>query len=100
MVAMPSAPPSPERPAARAGRRPASDTSVVDQAPASYEQALAELEQIVQTMEAGQMPLERLLEGYRRGATLLAYCRGRLDAVESQVRLLEDGTLKPWTESP
>jgi len=64
--------------------------------PASYEQALAELDRLVQQMEGGQLPLDELLDGYRRGADLLGYCRGRLQAVETQVRLLEDGALKPW----
>lgn len=63
----------------------------------TYEQALAELEQLVQAMEAGQMPLDRLLESYRRGAELLAFCRQKLQAVEEQVKVLEDGQLKPWT---
>lgn len=66
--------------------------------PPSYEQALAELERLVQAMEGGQMPLDRLLESYRRGAELLDYCRGRLQAVEEQVRVLEEGQLKPWTQ--
>ncbi len=65
-------------------------------APATYEQALAELEQLVQAMEGGQMPLDRLLESYRRGAELLTFCRERLQAVEAQVKVLEDGQLKPW----
>ena len=65
--------------------------------PASYEQALAELDRLVQQMEGGQLPLDQLLDGYRRGAELLSYCRARLQAVEEQVRLLDDGTLKPWT---
>lgn len=64
--------------------------------PASYEDALAELERLVAQMEAGQLPLEKLLEAYKRGAELLAFCRNRLDTVEEQVRLLEDGQLKPW----
>lgn len=65
--------------------------------PATYEDALAELERLVQAMEGGQLPLDRLLESYRRGAVLLAYCRERLQAVEDQVKVLEDGQLKPWT---
>jgi exodeoxyribonuclease VII small subunit len=65
----------------------------------SYEDALAELERLVAAMEGGQMPLERLLESYRRGAELLGLCRSRLDAVEQQVKVLEDGQLKPWAES-
>ena len=40
--------------------------------PASYEQALAELDRLVQQMEGGQLPLDQLLDGYRRGAELLA----------------------------
>jgi exodeoxyribonuclease VII small subunit len=64
--------------------------------PANYEQALAELEALVAAMEGGQLPLDSLLQSYRRGADLLNYCRERLEAVESQVKLLEDGQLKPW----
>ncbi|MGE5865775.1 MAG: exodeoxyribonuclease VII small subunit, partial [Rhizobacter sp.] len=36
---------------------------------------------------------------YRRGAELLNFCRSRLEAVETQVRLLEDGQLKPWGDA-
>jgi exodeoxyribonuclease VII small subunit len=65
--------------------------------PANYEQALAELDRLVAQMEGGQLPLDQLLDGYRRGAELLGYCRTRLQAVEDQVKVLEDGQLKPWT---
>ncbi|HRC36946.1 MAG: exodeoxyribonuclease VII small subunit [Rubrivivax sp.] len=65
--------------------------------PASYEQALAELDRLVTQMEGGQLPLDQLLDGYRRGAELLAYCRGRLQAVEEQVKVLDDGQLKAWS---
>ena len=65
--------------------------------PPSYEQALAELERLVVAMESGQLPLDALLDSYRRGGELLGYCRGRLEAVEQQVRLLEDSRLEPWT---
>ena len=64
--------------------------------PERYEDALAELDRLVQRMESGQLPLDELLSGYRRGAELLAYCRERLQAVEEQVKVLEDGQLKPW----
>jgi len=64
--------------------------------PESYEAALAELEQLVARMESGALPLDQLLVGYQRGAQLLAHCRERLEAVEAQVKLLEDGQLKPW----
>jgi exodeoxyribonuclease VII small subunit len=64
--------------------------------PETYEAALAELEGLVAAMEAGQMPLDGLLDAYKRGAELLTFCRGRLEAVEQQVKVLEDGQLKPW----
>lgn len=64
--------------------------------PPSYEDALAELERLVQAMEGSQMPLDGLLDSYRRGAQLLAFCRDRLLAVEAQVKVLEDGQLKDW----
>jgi exodeoxyribonuclease VII small subunit len=67
--------------------------------PPSYEAAVAELEQLVAAMEAGQMPLDRLLDSYRRGAELLAFCRTRLKAVEDQVQVLENGQLKTWADA-
>lgn len=72
---------------------PAASRSAHAAAP-SYEDALAELERLVQRMEDGQMPLEQMLGSYRRGAELLALCRARLAAVEEQVKVLEDGQLK------
>ena len=64
--------------------------------PPRYEDALAELEGLVQRMEDGQLPLDQLLDNYRRGAALLELCRSRLAAIEQQVKVLEDGQLKPW----
>jgi len=65
----------------------------------SYEHALVELERLVADMEAGQLPLDQLLESYRRGAELLGFCRSRLQAVEQQVKVLEGEGLKQWGES-
>jgi exodeoxyribonuclease VII small subunit len=67
--------------------------------PASYEQALAELESLVSAMEGAQLPLDDLLKSYRRGAQLLAFCRSRLQAVEQQVKVLERGQLEPFDGS-
>jgi exodeoxyribonuclease VII small subunit len=62
----------------------------------TYEAALRELEQLVSELESGQLPLDQLLVGYQRGAQLLAFCRDRLAAVESQVKVLEGAELRPW----
>ena len=66
--------------------------------PASYEAALEELEQLVGLIESGQMPLDQLLSGYQRGARLLAFCREKLQAVEDQVKVLDEGKLRTWTQ--
>jgi exodeoxyribonuclease VII small subunit len=66
--------------------------------PASYEAALEELEKLVGMIESGQLPLEQLLTGYQRGAELLEFCREKLQAVENQIKVLDGGTLKPWTQ--
>ncbi len=77
-------------------RSTASTTPPPSPAPTSYEEALLELDRLVQAMETGQLPLDRLFDSYRRGADLLQFCRTRLEAVEQQVKMLEDGQLKPW----
>ena len=65
--------------------------------PASYEAALEELERLVARLESGDLPLDQLLSSYQRGAELLKFCRERLDAVESQIKVLDQGVLKAWT---
>lgn len=74
-------------------------TPATGPAPASYEAALQELEQLVARLESGQLPLDQLLTGYQRGAQLLAFCRDKLSAVENQIKVLEAGELKPWADA-
>lgn len=62
--------------------------------PSSFEAALAELESIVASMEAGQAPLEESLRAFERGNRLLQHCHGLLGAAEERLRVLEDGELK------
>ena len=65
--------------------------------PASFETALEELEQLLARLESGAMPLEQVLSQYQRGAELLKYCRERLEVVEAQVKVLDQGLQKTWT---
>jgi exodeoxyribonuclease VII small subunit len=51
----------------------------------SFEQALAELEQIVSRLESGQAPLEDSIRMYERGAALKAHCETRLEAARLRV---------------
>ena len=65
--------------------------------PASFEAAMAELEQLVAQMEAGELPLEASVAAYKRGSELVKYCAVQLDKVDNQVKLLEGDMLKPFT---
>ena len=62
--------------------------------PESFEAALAELEQIVATMEGEKLPLDQSLAAYKRGAELLQFCQSALKDAEQQVRVFEKGVLE------
>jgi exodeoxyribonuclease VII small subunit len=64
--------------------------------PKSFEAALAELEEIVATMEGGKLPLQESLAAYKRGAELLQYCQATLKDAQQQVQVLEKGVLKAF----
>ena len=62
-----------------------------DIAALSFEQALAELEQIVARLESGQAPLEDSISMYERGAALKAHCEARLAAARLRVEKIVVG---------
>ncbi len=62
----------------------------------SFEQAMDELEQLVDKMESGELPLEASLDAYRRGSELVKYCAAQLERVGKQVKVLEGEMLKPF----
>lgn len=51
----------------------------------TYEQAVAQLESIIERIEQGRIGLEESLGEYRRGAALLKRCRAILEAAEQQI---------------
>lgn len=65
--------------------------------PRNFEEALAELENLVSGMEAGQLSLEQSLAAYKRGAELLQYCHKALADAQQQVRILEANTLQNFS---
>lgn len=69
--------------------------------PLHFEESLAELEQLVERMEQGNLPLEESLKLFERGVQLTRTCQGALRDAEQKVRiLLEDNgepSLKPFT---
>jgi exodeoxyribonuclease VII small subunit len=66
----------------------------------SFEEALKQLETVVAAMEAGDLPLETMLDRYEAGTRLAEICQAKLAAAELKIQQLEkraDGsvTLKP-----
>jgi exodeoxyribonuclease VII small subunit len=62
----------------------------------SFEDALAELEQIVRGLESGQQKLEDAITAYERGAALRRHCEAKLAEAEARVAAIvehADGTL-------
>jgi len=55
-----------------------------------FEEALKELESIVQTLEHGELRLDESLKLFERGVELTRQCRGSLDHAELKVRNLLD----------
>jgi len=62
----------------------------------SFEEALAELEQIVRGLESGQQKLEDAINAYERGAALRRHCEAKLAEAEARVATIvqrADGSL-------
>jgi exodeoxyribonuclease VII small subunit len=69
----------------------------------SFETSLKELEEIVNRLEAGDLPLEQSLDLFEQGIRLSRDCQKRLDEAERKVEILlkgNDGTLisQPFDE--
>ncbi|MEM8824477.1 MAG: exodeoxyribonuclease VII small subunit [Pseudomonadota bacterium] len=51
----------------------------------SFEEAIAELEQVVNRLDSGDVSLEDSIKLYERGAALKAHCNAKLKAAEEKV---------------
>jgi exodeoxyribonuclease VII small subunit len=54
----------------------------------TFEQALLQLEQIVQKLEKGELPLEESLRLYEDGIRLSRLCHGKLEEAEGKIEML------------
>lgn len=59
--------------------------------PNSFEDAMGELESLVEAMEKDQLPLEELVAHYEKGAGLLQHCEKVLAAARERIELIEVG---------
>jgi exodeoxyribonuclease VII small subunit len=62
----------------------------------SFEDAIAELEQVVNRLDSGDVPLDESIKLYERGAALKAHCEKKLDEADAKVRQITlDGRGQP-----
>ena len=55
----------------------------------SYEEALKRLEETVNALESGAVPLEESLKLFEEGVALVKLCNSKLDAAEQKVKILK-----------
>ena len=66
----------------------------MDQTPIAdmkFETAVAELEDIVSSMEGGKLELEASIAAYKRGMELMKHCQAQLADAEEEIRIIENG---------
>ena len=63
-----------------------------------FEQALAELEALVERLERGDLPLEEALSTFERGVELTRHCQNSLKAAQQRVEILLKRDGRPETE--
>ena len=58
----------------------------------TFEQAMAELERVVNQLERGEVPLDESIALYERGAALKAHCETKLRGAEEKIaQITTDG---------
>lgn len=66
----------------------------------TFEESLRRLEEIVDALEQGTVPLDQALELYQEGATLSKECAERLKAAEQRVMKLSKQADGTFSETP
>lgn len=65
-----------------------------------FEEAVAQLESIVEELESGDLPLDKAMKRFEEGVKLSKTCSDTLDEVESRVRILTGETDEGVTDAP
>jgi len=66
----------------------------------SFEKSLKQLEEIVQEIEAGNLPLEKAMKKFEEGVKLSKYCSEKLDETEKKISVLSHDNNGDITEKP
>ena len=77
----------------------AEESNLPEIATLSFEEALAELEQIVRRLESGSGKLDDAISAYERGALLKQHCEARLREAQARVdKIIVGGDGRAKTE--
>lgn len=66
----------------------------------NFEKSMQQLEQIVQELESGDLPLEKALKKFEDGIRLSKLCARKLDETEKRITLLMQDSAGNLTEAP
>jgi exodeoxyribonuclease VII small subunit len=66
----------------------------------TFEQSMKQLEQIVQELESGDLPLEKAIKKFEEGIQLSKLCAQKLDETEKKVSMLLEDEQGNITEAP
>jgi len=58
----------------------------------TFEEALKRLEDVVDTLESGEVPLEKAIDLFQDGMLLSQVCSQKLDKVEQKIETLLEGS--------
>ena len=56
----------------------------------TFKEAIEELEKIADSLESGELDLEKSLKLFERGIELIKFCQGKLDSTQTRVEALID----------
>ena len=66
------------------------EKQTVAQEELSFEQALENLEEIIQRMESGEAPLDSLITHYQTGVKMLKLCREKIESAEMNIKEVQE----------
>ncbi len=66
----------------------------------TFEQSINELEEIINTLESGELSLEESFKKFEKGVTLSKLCSQRLDETEKKVTVLLQNSNEEYVEKP
>ncbi|MDR3567905.1 MAG: exodeoxyribonuclease VII small subunit [Syntrophobacteraceae bacterium] len=65
-----------------------------------FEDALKKLQNIVEKLEKGDLPLEEAMECFSEGIRTAQFCHGKLEEAESKVQMLLKDQQGEWKSAP